>query len=45
MAVSKKGNDGFSGKSGNMVTYMMNGKMVKRQIGVNTKPPTIGYEM
>lgn len=41
MAVSKNGNDGYIGKSGNTVTYMMNGKMVRRQIGVHTKPPTI----
>lgn len=41
MAISRGGNNGFSGKLGKTVTYMLNGKLVQRHIGVHTKPPTI----
>lgn len=32
--------DGFIGRVGNTVTYIRMGKVVKRKIGVSTKPPT-----
>lgn len=40
MAISKKGNDGFIGKIGNTVVYLLNGKIVKRGIGFSNKDPT-----
>jgi len=40
MASSKKGGDGFTGKTGRTVVYLLNGKLVKREIGYSTKPPT-----
>jgi len=40
MATSKNGNNGFSGRLGKTVTYMLNGKMVQRGIGIQTKPPS-----
>ena len=39
MATSKHSN-GFTGKLGKTVTYMLNGKMVQRFIGIQTKPPS-----
>ena len=41
MASSKRRSDGFIGRTGNTVVYLLNGKLVKREIGVTTKPPTI----
>lgn len=42
MAILTNGlNDGFTCKLGNTVTYMLNGKMVRRTIGKRTSPPTI----
>jgi hypothetical protein len=38
---NKKNFDGFLGKSGGYTTYLLNGKVVRRQIGVSTKPPTL----
>lgn len=40
MASSKKKNDGFIGRTGNTVVYLLNGKLVKREIGVITRKPT-----
>jgi len=40
MARAKKGTENFRGKLGNTVTYDLNGQIVKRTIGVNTKPAT-----
>lgn len=40
MAISQKGNDGFIGKTGNTVVYLLNGKLVKREIGFSSKAPT-----
>ncbi|KIO76693.1 hypothetical protein TH53_13535 [Pedobacter lusitanus] len=34
-------NDGFRGRVGNTVTYMLNGKLVKRTIGLRTDKPTV----
>lgn len=40
MAISKNGfDDGFRGKFGNAVTYILNGKLVKRRIGKTNKAP------
>lgn len=33
--------DGFIGKLGNTVTYLLNGKVVKRRIGYSSKPATV----
>lgn len=41
MASSKKGSDGFTGKTGRTVVYLLNGKTVKREIGFSSKPPSI----
>ena len=41
MASSKKGSDGFTGKTGRTVVYLLNGKIVKREIGFSSKPPSI----
>lgn len=40
MAISKKGNHGFTGKVGKTVTYRLNGKWVQREIGISNKPAT-----
>jgi hypothetical protein len=39
MAISFN-NDGFSGKLGNSVSYLLNGKLVKRGIGIRTDLPS-----
>jgi hypothetical protein len=42
MATAKKGStDGYTGRVGNTVTYELNGQMVKREIGVIVKKPSI----
>ena len=41
MATSKKKNGEFKGKIGNTVTYELNGQLVKRTIGKNTKEPSV----
>lgn len=42
MAIFRKGaNEGYTGRTGNVITYLLNGKLVKRRIGKNLKPPTI----
>lgn len=41
MAVSRNGSSGgFSGRNGNVVTYMLNGQWVSRIIGLRTDKPT-----
>lgn len=43
MGIAKNGPNGqHTGKIGNVVYYMLNGKNVVREIGINTKPPTEG---
>jgi len=41
MAISKKRGEGFTGKTGRTVVYLLNGKLVQREIGFSTKPPTL----
>ncbi|MBB6502711.1 DUF6266 family protein [Pedobacter cryoconitis] len=42
MAILRNGsNDGFIGRSGNTVTYLRYGKLVKRTIGLRTDKPTV----
>lgn len=42
MATAKKGStDGYSGRVGNTVTYELNGQMVKRNIGIIVKKPSV----
>jgi hypothetical protein len=42
MAILKiESNRGFIGRVGNTVTYLLNGQIVKRKIGKNSKEPTI----
>lgn len=42
MAIFKNGlNQGYIGKAGNTVTYLLNGKLVTRRIGKSLKPATV----
>ncbi|MET4140192.1 DUF6266 family protein [Pedobacter sp. UYP1] len=42
MAIFRKGsNDGSTGRTGNTVTYLLYGKLVKRTIGLRTDKPTV----
>lgn len=42
MAIFKNGlNQGYIGKTGNTVTYLLNGKLVRRRIGKSLKPATV----
>jgi len=40
MASKKNPGEEFTGRSGNKVTYYLNGTLVERLIGLNTHPPT-----